>query len=639
VNSTSSDKRIDRIAIALAVTLGVAPLLPKGFAYLEWPERGYVELVIPALAALWLVARVTTRAAPGPRVSMLPWDLLVAAIAGAGAYGLMADNPITSPVFVSRLREDVGDLFRPMHMTAHPLYSLRVALTFIEGGIVFSLVVSICRMARDPRDRAQVALGGWLLGVALAAAFALVQYVTEFSLHPYWVRANPSLVRTNSTLDDPNTLGAILVLGIGLLVGMLRLDGPRRRTLWAGLLGLLTFALITTMSRSALGAAALAPLAVLAVGPAPTTAVHRRVRTGARLLVAATLVAVVGSMALRALSTEERRTNPSGPVDMLVKTFDPRESTGWVLRGRLPWWEAGVAMFKEHPLIGVGLGRYPRLMAAYGGGSMRENTHNLFLQVLAEAGIIGFGAFVLLCASIVLALARGAVAVRHDARARAIAIGGLMGTVAFLMTLLTGHALLLPSGQILFASFVALSLTIAGARSSTIPAGAPAGTGIGRRALAVLAVLGIVAIAPAVGTARGVAPRSGPWGYVLGLHDEERPADGEGYRWTTGRAMLDLAIPGGETTLVVRVTTVYPVRDGVPTRVRLTTADASAEVTLTSSDVHTVRLPLRPGASRVVLNADVRPTFVPPAGSGDARVLGAQLFLPTFERDGIAPRR
>ena len=96
----------------------------------------------------------------------------------------------------------------------------------------------------------------------------MVQYVTRFDLHPYWVKANPSLVRSHSTLDDPNTLGACLVLGVGLLVGLLRLERSwRRRGWWALLLAVGTVGLATTMSRSALGAVLIAPAAVFAVGP------------------------------------------------------------------------------------------------------------------------------------------------------------------------------------------------------------------------------------------------------------------------------------------------------------------------------------------------------------------------------------
>jgi hypothetical protein len=295
-------------------------------------------------------------------------------------------------------------------------------------------------------------------------------------------------------------------------------------------------------------------------------------------------------------------------------------------------------MAEQHPVVGVGLGRYPRLMAAYGGGPMRENTHNLFLQMLAEAGLIGFGAFAFLCTSILLALGRGVMAARNDDGARAVALGALMGTLAFLLTLLTGHALLLPSGQILFAGFVALTLTIASEPGAPGAAASARGS-TWRRALAAGLVVGIAVIAPAVGVARGISPRTGPWGYVSGLHDEERPATGEPYRWTPERAMLDLAVPEGATALVVRVTTVYPMRDGVPTQVRLTMADTTTDLVFTSSDVQTVRLPLSAGTRRVVVSVVVSPTFVPPAGSGDPRVLGVQLLLPQFEVAAAAPRR
>jgi O-antigen ligase len=641
---SSPDKRIDRIAIGLAFLFAVTPLLPKGLTHLGWRELGYVELVLPVLWMLWAVARATTRTsgvAPPLTAPTLTWGLFAAAATGSAIYGMMPDNPILSPVFPPRLAADIDELFRPMNMTTHPLYSLRVALTFLEGWIVFRLVVAICRLAPDPWRRAQTVLGGWLAGVSLVSVVALVQYVTRFNLHPYWVHANPSLVRTHSTLDDPNMLGAILALAIGLLVGLLRLDGPRRRLLWAGLLGLAVAGLVTTMSRSALGAAVLAPLSVLAVGPSPATALHRRLRFGARLVVGLVIAAVISSVMLRAFIPEQRRTHPTGPIDMLVKTFDPRESNGWVLRGRLPWWQAGRAMAEAHPVIGVGLGRYPRLMASYGGGPMRENTHNLFLQLAAEAGLIGVLAFVLLCGSIGLALGRGVTQAGSD-RIRAMALGGLMGTGAFLLTLLTGHALLLPSGQILFAGFVALTLVLAAPRPTPTPVtGAPSPRGRfakARRRFLPVVVLGVALIAPAVGLARNVAPRSGPWGHESGLYDLESWPDGQMYRWTSGRALLDLAVPDGSTTLVVRIAAVLPLREGAPTQVRMTAGDAAADISLTTSDVQTVRLPLRPGRRRVVLQIAVSPTFVPPAGSGDPRTLGAQLFVPQFDSGVTALR-
>lgn len=576
---------------------------------------------MPALAVLWGFARLTCRESAPALVRTWPWDLLVSVTTGAAIYGLMADTPVTSPVFPSRLFDAVGDLFRPMNMETHPFYSLRVGLTFIEGWVVFRLVSGICRLAPDPAARARLTLAGWMVGMALVAVGALLQYVTEFNLHPYWVKANPALVRTNSTLDDPNALGALLALSIGLVIGYLRLGERTQRNGAIALAALLGLGLVTTMSRAAIGAVVLAPIGVLAIGPAPTSVWQRRVRTVSRTVMALFVLAVAGSMVLRAFTTEQRRTNPSGPIDMVVKTFDPRESTGWVLRGRLPWWQAGVSMYREYPGLGAGLGRYPRLMAGHGGGRIHENTHNLYLQLAAEAGTVGLSALVLFSVAFVTTLA---IRVKRvvDPASRTVALGATIGTVAFLLTMLTGHTLLVPSGQIVFAAFLALTLTI------TADSRKAAGS-LPHRVAGIAGLFVIAFVAPAVGLTRGVAPPSGVWGHNLGLHQEERPESAPPYRWTADRAVLDLAVPDGATTLIVKVMAVNPVRSGEPTRAAIKAGATTRELTFTSDELQAIRFPLTPGSRRVTVNVSVAPTFVP--GGGDPRQLGIQLLRPAFE--------
>ena len=65
---------------------------------------------------------------------------------------------------------------------------------------------------------------------------------------------------------------------------------------------------------------------------------------------------------------------------------------------------AGIRMFAEFPLAGLGQGDFYRLSSNFGfsqsvflsGHVNGENAHNYFLQVLAETGLIGFGVFILL---------------------------------------------------------------------------------------------------------------------------------------------------------------------------------------------------------------------------------------------------
>lgn len=67
----------------------------------------------------------------------------------------------------------------------------------------------------------------------------------------------------------------------------------------------------------------------------------------------------------------------------------------WVHRpqsSRFDWWIAGLKMWKDHPWFGVGIGNFPSAYLSYKTGS-GQNTlyaHSFFIQVLAEAGTVGF---------------------------------------------------------------------------------------------------------------------------------------------------------------------------------------------------------------------------------------------------------
>jgi O-antigen ligase len=627
VSARIPDRAID---LSLGAMLAVAPLLPTGPRYLGYPRLAYVELLVPALAFLWVAARLAgsrTARPPLPGLPLAAWLVTLAVVMGSCAYALMFHHRLDSMVFLRQLSDAVtsGALWMPMHHLADPFYPLRVALTFAEGSVVFLLVADLCRRAGDPPRRAWTALAGWVTGMAAVGGFAVFQYVTAFQLHPYWVKANPAIVRSHATLEDPNALGAYFALAIGLLAGFLRYDRSRRRWLWLGCLAIAALGLATTWSRAALGAALVAPLFTFAVGPRPATRWQAGLRTAGRAIAALLVVVLVGSAAYRMSASESRRTQPDNQVELVVRTFDPRESPDWVLRGRVAWWSAAVGMIRDHPLTGVGLGRYPRLMTEYGGGRSRENAHNLYLQMIAEAGLPG-----LMFTALAIALLAGLVRLRRRAGtdgARALALGGFIGCLAYLMTLLTGHSLLLPSGQILLAA--ALGAVFAGA-SPAEPVIEPRHPRAVRVAVCLVAA-GALVYYPLAASARGIAPVPDAWGYSWGLHATERPADGAAFRWTTGRALLDLTVPADATALELPVSARGPNAAGEYRNVRVTLDGRTEEVVL-GGGPQTIRIPLPAGRNRILVELDVSPTFVPAVedGEGDTRVLGIQLFRPVF---------
>jgi hypothetical protein len=126
---------------------------------------------------------------------------------------------------------------------------------------------------------------------------------------------------------------------------------------------------------------------------------------------------------------------------------------------RYELWERSVAMVKDFPLTGVGVGNFYRNNVSYEyrslGKGYVENAHNYYLQLSSELGIPGLILFITILIS--LYLPKVTPIGRADVLAPEISVKPfLYGLGAYLVTMLTGHPLLLPSQQFLFWSIVAI---------------------------------------------------------------------------------------------------------------------------------------------------------------------------------------
>lgn len=57
--------------------------------------------------------------------------------------------------------------------------------------------------------------------------------------------------------------------------------------------------------------------------------------------------------------------------------------------GRLALWKVGLEMWRDYPIAGVGAGNFKTMYPAYADGKVWGNAHSLYVQTLAERGIIG----------------------------------------------------------------------------------------------------------------------------------------------------------------------------------------------------------------------------------------------------------
>jgi O-antigen ligase len=116
-------------------------------------------------------------------------------------------------------------------------------------------------------------------------------------------------------------------------------------------------------------------------------------------------------------------------------------NANWAVIERMAHWQAALGMFTDHPWLGVGMGNYPLAYPQYAVGRWQDplgHAHNYYLNVAAEAGVVGLSAYLVLCGACLLQawrVVRRLGAQRHTGPAqgfwRAVALGA-MGVLVYL---------------------------------------------------------------------------------------------------------------------------------------------------------------------------------------------------------------
>jgi putative inorganic carbon (HCO3(-)) transporter len=111
--------------------------------------------------------------------------------------------------------------------------------------------------------------------------------------------------------------------------------------------------------------------------------------------------------------------------------------------GRVGIYRTNFEIIHDHPVLGLGFGRYKRAAKPYYDrhpeADRRSHAHSNYLQIAAEAGLIGLAAFALVWAE-TLALGWTALARAPDTAAWSTAAGAWVGIVGFLVGGLTQYS-------------------------------------------------------------------------------------------------------------------------------------------------------------------------------------------------------
>jgi O-antigen ligase/polysaccharide polymerase Wzy-like membrane protein len=421
------------IAAPVLSLVGLAaflPVAPAAFAaLLGWPGR-WAE-IIPAAVLFGTFAR---RAA-SPRNSTSPVPLGWPAV----SVICVVVASVIVQVMLTRVELSPAGFDMEFAAFARAFYDRSIVFDYVIAAVRVLVVIALCVVvsveARDPARAGRLVramlIGG--IGVALLNIARLGMFVLRSGSPLHALPSALAHVRISAPHGDPNATGSYFALLLPVAVALAAGARGSSRVRGAIVAAVLATALWLSGSRAALGAALLT-LAVIGARYRPRVRLQMWVAgAGAVCVIAAALWFF------------------PNPV------FD--KGTLGATRIRAEMARVAVRLWKTDPLFGVGIGRFydlsgpliedPFVRAVYS----HENAHNNFLQLFAELGLLGAAA----CAWFLVTAFRAAP--RHYA--------AVLGVVAFLLTCLFGHPLLIPDDAFAFA--LLLGVVAATAEASREP--------------------------------------------------------------------------------------------------------------------------------------------------------------------------
>ena len=312
--------------------------------------------------------------------------------------------------------------------------------------VLFSLVLF---NAVDSRNQLDVLLDGVVLVGAAVAAYGILQYMFRWGYQSAaWVDSDmfSSIeFRVPSTLDNPNMLGQYLILMVP--VGGAKLLSARgwpRRLLYLGCCALMCVCMILTFSRGAwLGLLFAGAVFVVLLNP--------------RLI----LLAPAALAALWFLL----------PETVISRFTSIGDMTDGSTTYRVSIWLGTLDMLKHYWLCGIGPGdeAFNRVYPAFRYNSITApHSHNLFLQLVCDAGITALAVFLILI-FVYFRMMCAALHQEKDWTSRMYQTAFTGGVCGFLVQAMTDYSFY--NYRVLFIFWAYLALGALSARRSGLPEG------------------------------------------------------------------------------------------------------------------------------------------------------------------------
>lgn len=265
---------------------------------------------------------------------------------------------------------------------------IRELLLILYGVIVFLLTINI---VKDEKTL-NITIKTWIIACFLCALSGMVELImatlpvlTNLSLG-HTIRWGT--IRVSGLKENPHRLGFLLNVGLMIIVPQLISSKSKKYGLFLFFCMLIMLVvIINTMSRSTwIGCF---------IGIACCSFYSKRL---AKIFLVSGLVALVLFVVLAPDALQYAVVERSRGV------VNPMQTASIASRENV--WNAGMRMFKERPITGVGVGSFSALAKPYG-STYLEAPHDIYLFFLSEFGLIGLSIFITLIFTVTTSIIRG----------------------------------------------------------------------------------------------------------------------------------------------------------------------------------------------------------------------------------------
>lgn len=300
-----------------------------------------------------------------------------------------------------------------------------------------------------------------VLGFAMAVV-GIIQYLSGEG-KALWLRESPQALPFASFINRHH-FGALMEMTLGLALGQLYTGAVKseKRALYVFAVIVMGVALVLTSSRGALLSfgALLMFLTMAVLIYRQKISSKNKAENGAQKLLLSNSYAVLlsgGALILIILGAVMLL----GGDSPLLRSIGATGGAGDISSGRLQFWQTTLKMIGDFPILGVGLNAFGVAYTRYdlmNGYFRLEQAHNEYLQIFAEAGIIGL---ILVLAFIFFLFRQGwrvfTTAAHNGCARRGIAIGALAGCLGIIIHSLFDFPLRTPSNLLTFLILAALA--------------------------------------------------------------------------------------------------------------------------------------------------------------------------------------